>query len=133
MIILTNDTSLELPPGQSLTFNIVILHTGSAECHRPGSGAVILRMQKAIYEINFSADIGATEVGEAQLAMAINASPLNETVMTSSTAAIGNINNVSKNTAVRTCCCGPETLTIINVGDTTVNISSPVLFVKRIA
>lgn len=133
MIILTNNASSTINSGQSLTFNNVILHTGCAECFHNGSGAVTLRMPKAIYEINFSADIGATAEGTAQLAIALNGSPMVETTMTSTTAAAGDLNNVAKTTAVQTCCCAPENIMIVNTGDTSVNISNPVLFVKRIA
>ena len=124
MIILTNTASQEVGPGQSLTFDTEILRTGCAECHRINSGAVTLRQQQAIYEVHFSANIGATE---------INGSPLVETTMISATAAVGDVNNVAKDTAIRTCCCGPETLTIANTGETTVVVENPSLYVKRVA
>lgn len=133
MIILTNTASQELAPGQSLTFDAEILHTGCAECHRAGSGAVTLRQQQAIYDIHFSANIGATAPGVAQLAIVVNGSPLPETTMISTTAAAGNVNNVAKDTALRTCCCGPETCTIVNTGDTTVVVENSTLFIKRVA
>lgn len=134
MIILTNTASQELAPGQSLTFDTEILHTGCAECHRIGSGAVILRMQNAIYEVNFGANIGATvAAGVAQLDIELNGSPLIETTMISTTDAVGDLNNVSKTTGVKTCCCSSETITIVNTGDTTVIVEDPSLFIKRIA
>ena len=133
MIILTNSASQEVAPGQSLIFDTEILKTGCAECHRIGSGAVTLRQQRAIYELAFSANIGATAPGVAQLAIDINSSPLIETTMVSTTAAAGDVNNVAKNTAVRTCCCGPETCTITNTGETTVVVEQPSLFIKRVA
>ena len=133
MLILTNDTSLTLGPNQSVTFNLEILHTGCAECHRIGSCAVTLRQQQAIYELHFSANIGAIAPGVAQLAIDINGSPLIATTMVSTTAAAGDVNNVAKDTAIRTCCCGPETCTIVNTGDTTVVVENPSLFIKRVA
>lgn len=133
MIILTNLDSQELAPGQSLTLTQELLHTGCAECHRPNSGAVILRQQKAIYDVHFSANIGATAPGVAQLAIAVNSSPLIETTMISTTAAAGDLNNVAKDTGIQTCCCGPETVTIINTGETTVTVENPSLFIKRVA
>ncbi len=133
MIILTNNASLVLNPGQSLTFDTKILHTGCAECFRIGCGAVILRMEWAIYEVNFSADIGATAEGTAQIAIAVNGSALPETTMTSTTAAAGDLNNVAKITAVQTCCCGPETITIVNTGETSINIANTCRFIKRVA
>lgn len=133
MIILTNSVSQEVAPGQSLSFNTDILKTGCAECHRVGSGAVVLRQQQAIYELHFSANIGATSPGVAQLAIDINGSSMPETTIISQTAAAGDVNNVSIVDAVRTCCCGPETITVVNTGETTVVIENPSLFVKRIA
>lgn len=133
MIILTDSVSQELAPGQSLIFDTEILHTGCAECHRIGSGAVTMRMQNAIYEIHFSANIGATAPGVAQMAIDINGSPLVETTMISTTAAAGDVNNVAKDTAIKTCCCGPETCTIVNTGETTIVVENPTLFIKRVA
>lgn len=134
MIILTNTASQELAPGQSLTFDTKILHTGCAECHRVGSGAVMMRMQNAIYDINFSANIGATvAAGVAQLDIMLDGSPLIESTMISTTAAVGDLNNVAKDTGVKTCCCSPETITIVNTGETTVIVENPSLFIKRIA
>ena len=48
-------------------------------------------------------------------------------------AAAGDVNNVAKTTAVQTCCCGPETVTIVNTGATTVIVENPSLFIKRVA
>lgn len=133
MIILTNTASQVLAPGQSLTFNTKVLHTGCAECFRDNSGTVTLRMSKAIYEINFSADIGATAAGTAQLSIYLNNSPMVETTMISTTNAAGDLNNVAKNTAVQTYCCGPENITVVNTGETSINVSDPSLFIKRVA
>lgn len=133
MIILTNSVSQELAPGQSLTFDTVILHTGCAECHRVGSGAVVLRMQQAIYDIDLSANIGATAPGVANITVFLNGSPMNETSMNSVTAAAGDVNNVSRSTAVRTCCCGPETIIVTNNGETSVVIEEPLLKIRRVA
>lgn len=135
MLILTNDTSLTLGPNQSVTFNLEILHTGCAECHRIGAGGVTLRMQQAIYDIFFKANIGATTAGEtAQLTMFLNGSPMTETTMVSTTSAVGDVNNVACETGVRTCCCGPETLTIVNNGETTITVDPyPLLKIKRVA
>lgn len=134
MIILTNSTSLTLGPGQSATFDTVVLHTGCAECYRNGSGAVTLRMQNAIYEIAAGGNIGATTAGEvANLTVFLNGSPLPETSMNSTTAAVDDVNNVYRETAVRTCCCGAEPVTIRNNGDTTIVLENPILKIKRVA
>lgn len=132
MIILTNSVSQELAPGQSLTFDTEILHTGRCECHRPGSGAVIMRQQGAMYDISAGGNIGATAPGVAEISVFINGSPLSETIMQSTTAAAGDLNNVFRNTGVQTCCCGPETCTIVNSGTTTITVENPLLKIKRI-
>ena len=133
MLILTNTGSQELAPGQSLIFNLTVLHTGKWECYREGSGSIGLKAQGAFYEVCFSADIGATAAGAAELSIELNGSPLTEGTMTSATAAEGDLNNVAKTTAVKTCCCMAEYITIVNTGTTTVNVENPSLFIKRIA
>lgn len=134
MIILTNSTSLTLGPGQSATFDTEILHTGCAECHRIGSGAVTLAMKNAIYEVAAGGNIGATTAGEnANLTIFIGGSPLPETEMNSATAAVGDVNNVFRSTFVPTCCCGAETVTVRNNGETTVVLENPILKIKRVA
>ena len=134
MIILTNSTSLTLGPGQSATFDTVVLHTGCAECYRIGSGAVTLRMQNAMYEIAAGGNIGATTAGGvANLTVFLNGSPLPEMVMNSTNAAVGDVSNVFRETAVRTCCCGAETATIRNNGDTTIVLENPIFKIKRVA
>lgn len=133
MIILTNTASQELTPGQSLVFNLDILHTGCAECWRAGSGTVTLRMQQAIYDVDFSANIGGTAAGAAQLVLTLNGSPMTETTMISTTAAVGDMNRVSCATGVRTCCCGPENVIVTNNGETTVLVENPLLKIRRVA
>ena len=134
MITLTNSTSLTLGPGQSATFDMIELHTGCAECYRNGSGSVTLRMQNAIYEIAAGGNIGATTAGEvANLTVFLNGSPLPEMVMNSATTAVGDVNNVYRETAIRTCCCGAETVTIRNNGETTIVLENPILKIKRVA
>lgn len=133
MLILTNTGSQALAPGQSVVYNLVILHMGRGECYREGSGSVVLGQRNALYEIDFGANIGATTAAsQAQLDIMLNGSPLVETTMISTTAAIGDLNNVSRHTTIRTCCCCPETITITNTGETTVTVEDPSLSVKPI-
>ena len=136
MLVLSNSNEQTLAPGQSCTFDTVVLHTGCGECYRPNTGAVGLRAKDGIYEVSFGANIGATTAGdEAQLAINIDGSPLLETTMKSTTAAAGDLNKVSALTAVRTCCgCGNNVVTITNTGTTTVNIDvNCKLYIKRVA
>lgn len=136
MIVLSNSIAQTLAPGQSLTFDTIILHTGCGECHRPNSGLVNLRAQNGIYEVNFGANIGAeSAAGEAQLNIMLDGSPLGETPMISTNTVAGDLNRVSSTTAVRTCCCGgADAITIANTGTTTITVgANPCLYVKRVA
>lgn len=135
MLILTNSTSLTLGPNQSATFDTVLLHTGCAECFRPGSGTVMLTARNAIYDIFAGGNIGATEVGNANLTVFLNSSPMTETSMNSATAAVGDTNSVSRETGVRTCCCGnvSEAVTLRNNGETTIVLENPILKIRRAA
>lgn len=131
MIQLTNSVPLTLAPGASVTFDTVLLDTGCAECHRKGSGLVNLNAPCARYSVDFSANIGATAVGLAQLAVTLDGEALPETVMDSQTAAAGDINNVATGTFVKTCRRNGGTVTVRNVGTTTVTVANANLRVGR--
>lgn len=131
MIQLTNTETLTLEPGESVTYNVEQIKTGCAECHRRGSGIVTLNRACAIYDVSFSANIGATAQGLAELSIALDGESLPETAMLSQTAAAGDLNNVSKGTFVKTCCRGGDTVTVKNTGATTVTVEDPTLRVGR--
>jgi len=135
MLVLSNSVEQTLAPGQAMTFDTVVMHTGCAEGYRPNSGSVVLRARKAIYDCSVGANIGSTTAAsEAQLAICLNSSPLLETTMISTTATVGDIENVARNTAVRTDCNGGEYITVVNTGETTITIGAhPELFIKRAA
>lgn len=133
MIILSNTAEQTLAAGQSITFNDVILHTGCAECFRKNTGSVKLRANGA-YEVSFSANIGGTAAGQVQLSLQLGGATLPETTMISTTAAAGDLNNVSVTTGVKNCCGDYDRLTITNTGTTELTIgANPVLFVHRIS
>ena len=121
MIILSNSIAQTIQPGQSATFDVVILKTGKAEYYRPNTGAVRLCCKCGVYDIDLSANIGATEEGAAQLAVAYDAVPMTETTMISQTAAAGDLNNVGTSTAVRVNCCDSGVVTVVNTGTTPIN------------
>lgn len=135
MIILTNSSSLTLGPGQSATFDTVRLHTGCNEYHRQGSGSVGLVARNGIYSVAGGGNIGATEVGNANLTIFLNGSPMTETSMNSATAAVGDTNNVFRETRVRTCCRANvcENVTLVNNGETTIVLENPILMIGRVA
>ena len=134
MIVLSNSNAQVLPAGQSATFNIVILHTGCGECYRPNSGAVGLTQKNAIYEIGFNCNIGATAEGDAQIALCLDGSPINETTAKTVTTAAGDLNNVSTSTFLQTCRCCTGVITLTNTGTTDINLDeNPRVSVKRVA
>lgn len=131
MIVLSNETAQTLLPGQSMTFNDVLLHTGCGECWRKNTGAVKLRANGA-YEVHFSANIdGATADGPAQLALTLGDAVMPETTMQSSATGV---NNVATATAIKNCCGDYDRVSVRNTGTTTVTVSAnPVLYIKRVS
>lgn len=134
MIVLTNTIAQTIAPGQALTFNTEVLHTGCGECHRSGSGAVKLRAN-GIYETSFSGNITSATAGTAvQLSLAIGGEPLPETLMISTPSAADALNSVSTNTAIRNACCDYDRVTVVNTGTVPVIVgANPNLFIKRVA
>lgn len=134
MIVLSNSVAQTLAPGQSATFDTIILHTGNAECFRNNSGAVRLRCRNAIYDTHFGANIGAVAPGTAQIAIGFDGTPLLETTMIHETTTAGDLDSVSRDTAVNTCCCDGGAITIINTGTNEITIgANPVLYIRRVA
>lgn len=134
MIELSNTTAQTLAPGQSLTFDTVILKSGGGEAHRTNSGIVTLKANCAIYEIHFAANISGTAAGAVQLAITLDGEPLPETTMINTVTTAGDPNNVATATLVRTgCgCCGRIAVTNTGTSDAIVS-ANPSLFVKRVA
>ena len=134
MIELSNTTAQTISPGQSLTFDTVILKSGCAEAHRTNSGIVTLRANCAIYEVHFAANVSGTAAGPVQLAISLDGEPLVETTMISTVTTAADPNNVAIATLIRTgCgCCGR--ISVTNTGASDVVVSpNPALFVKRVA
>ena len=134
MIELSNTNAQVLAAGQSAVFNSVILHTGCAECHRNNTGAINLTQKNAIYEVSFNCNIGATTAGDtAEIGITLDGSPLQETNSKVVTAAVGDLQNVSAETFINTCCCGgSNTVSLTNLGTTEITIDEyPRISVKR--
>lgn len=135
MIELSNSNAQVLAAGQSATFDLILLHTGCAECHRKNTGAVNLTRKNAIYEVSFNCNIGATAAGDGEIGLSLDGSTLMETVAMVTTAAAGDTTNVSCSTFIETCCCNAaNTLLLTNTGTTDINLAAyPRLSVKRVA
>lgn len=133
MIVLSNSETQTLAPGQSIAFNLEVLHTGCAECHREGSSSIKLKNQ-GIYELMFHANIGATAVGTAALQMEVGGEALPETSMIATVDTVGALYNVSAATLLKNCCGDYDRITVTNVGTTSVVVSPNSSFIaKRLA
>lgn len=134
MIVLSNTTAQTLTPGQSITFNDVVLHTGCAECHRTNTGSVKLRANGA-YEISFSGNVSSpTAATQVQLTVQLGGANLPETQMISTPSAASSLNNVSTSTIVKNCCGDYDRITVVNTGASDINIAAnPVLTIKRLS
>ena len=134
MIVLSNTTDQVVQPGQAITFNTVVLHTGNGECHRPGTSSVKMKAN-GIYELFFSGNIGSAVADTtAFLAITVGGEVLAETRMISETSTANELNNVAAKTAVKNCCCDYDRVTVVNTGINPVNIgSNPTLFIKRVS
>ena len=135
MIELSNTNAQVLAAGQSVIFDTVLLHTGCGECHRNNSASVNLAQRNAIYEVSFNANIGGVAAGDAQLAITLDSSPLQETTGIVVTAAAGDLMNVAGSTFVKTCCCNAaNTILLTNTGTTDINVGvNGRLSIKRVA
>ena len=134
MIQVSNSTAQTLSPGQSLTFDSVLLKSGCAETHRVNSGIVTLRSNCGIYEVHFTGNVSAPSASPVQLAIQLDGETLPETTMYEEIATHGVGQSVAAATLVRTgCgCCGR--VGIVNTGTTTVSVlANTSLFIKRIA
>lgn len=136
MIILSNTTDQILNPGQAITFNTVVLHTGNGECHRPGTSSVKMKAN-GIYEVTFNGNIGVptgSTPGPVQLNIAVGGETLAETRMEVTPAAVNEFFNVNGKTAIKNCCCDYDRLTVVNTGTIPVIVGpNPSFFIKRVS
>lgn len=135
MINLSNNTDQTLAADQSITFDLVPLKTGRCEYHRQGSSSVALNGGGNIFEIDFSANIGATAQGVAQLSIMLDGEPIKESIMISTTAAAGDLNNVAKpGVRVRNVGCTSSRISVQNTGTTEITVGAgSLLSIKRVA
>lgn len=137
MINLSNTTEQVLLPGQSITFDLTLLHTGCcprAERHRTGSANVEL-VRGDIFDIDFSANIAGEAAGAIQLSVMLDGEALPEGTMISTPAAANEVNNVARpGIKIRKIGCS-NTVSVRNTG--TANIILPaksaLLSIKRVA
>lgn len=125
MILLSNQATQTLLPGQSLIFDEPILHSGCGECHRRNSSSVKLRANKGVYTITFSGNVAGATAGDIlQLAVQLSGSTLPETTIQETVATANAFNHISTTTAVRNCCGDYDRVTVTNVGTTAVTVGA---------
>ena len=133
MIQLTNTGEQTLQPGQSATFDTVVLKTGCSETHRLNSGLVRVK-GGGCYEVSFSANITGTAAGPVQLSIELDGEPMPETTIVNSIGTAGDLENAATSTIFRTCCGCCARLTVANTGTSVVTVGAgPSLSVKRVA
>lgn len=135
MFTATNTTEQVLLPGQSITFDLVMLHTGCcprAERHRKGSANVVL-VNGDIFNIDFSANIAGQAAGQIQLSVFLDGEALTAGNMITTAAAANNIYNVSRpGIKVRKFGCS-STVSVRNNGTTNIILpaKSALLSIRR--
>lgn len=126
MIELTNTAAVTLAPGQAISFNNVLLRTGCSECfNRQLPISVKLKGNcNSVYELSFNGNVTSTAAGDTvQLAMAVGTTPLVETAMNATPAAVGTLVNVSTSTLFRLGCSDLDRISIINSGTNPVTVA----------
>lgn len=134
MIVLSNTTAQTLQPGQAITFDTVVLHSGTGECHRKGTSSVKMKAH-GIYEVSFHGQITAgTAAQTPQLNIALGGDILAETIMRYTVPTAGYVGNVGTKTEIKNCCCDYDRLTVVNSGTTPVIVDPNTSFVvKRVS
>jgi len=134
MIVLSTSEEQTIAPNQPVIFDMVVSHTGRAECWRENTGSVKMCMN-GIYELHFGGNVtGATAGTPVQLQMQTSGVNLSETVMISTPAEANAVGNVGSETLYRNCCCDFDRVSVVNTGTEPVILSAGAcLFIKRVA
>lgn len=122
MVVLSNSTEQTVEPGQSITFDKLIVEAGCGETARSG-GPLGLKFGDAIYELSFNANVTGTTTDPVQLAISVGGSPLPETTSIYTPAAANAVGNVSGSTYVRTRCGLSNQVTVTNNGTNPIVVS----------
>ena len=128
MILLTNSAEVTVAPGQTLVFDTVAVHFGCGEFHRNGSGAVKMCFNGP-YIVSFSGNIGGeTAATPVQLSLSLGGEVLADSIMISTPAAVGDLNNVSKTIGVPTRCGDYDRIAVVNSGTADVIVGAGASF-----
>lgn len=123
MIALTNSAVRTLAPGELLIFDTVIEKSKDCSmCHRSNTATININDGRN-HILHFSANIGSTTADSvAQLTIRQSGEPMVGGVIESETTAAGGLNNVSVAAPIVGCCSRYSQISIVNSGDTTVNV-----------
>lgn len=119
MLELSNLTAQTIQPGQAVTFDKVLLHTGCGECFQSASPKSAKLRGKGVYKLEFSGNVTSTAAATTvQLAIAIGGNALPQTAMNATPAAAGTLVNVGTGTYWDNCCCDMDRVSVVNSGTT---------------
>lgn len=125
MIELSNSTALTIPAGGMVTFDRVLLNSGCRECFNRMVPTSVKLRGKGLYDIEFHGNITSTVAGDALvLSIAVGGSPLVQTTMNATPAAVGDLVNVSAGTYLRNCCCDLDRISVMNTGTTPITLAA---------
>lgn len=117
MIVLSNLSAQTIQPGQSVTFDKVILKTGNCECYNSQLPKSVKLKGQGVYKLGYSANVASPTAGAAmQLAIAVSGQPIVETAMNSTPSTANVLNNISTETRFRVCCSDMDRVSVLNTG-----------------
>ena len=135
MIELTNSIAQIVEADDRVLFDRVIVHSGCAERHREGSGAITLT-KPGKYKVSFSGNIAVPTGGtidEVALALMVDGDVLTGTIMRVTPAAVEEYFNVSTVRIVDVYCGSSVTIAVENYGIDAALVDNPNLLVVRVA
>lgn len=125
MIALTNSIVRVLAPGDALIFDTTIEKSKNCSfCHRTNTASVNIN-DGCNHILHFTANIGSSTADSvAELTIRQSGEAMIGGIVESETTAAGGLNNVSVALPVIGCCSRYSQITIVNTGDTTVNVDA---------
>lgn len=130
MLVLSNINAQVIQPGQSITFDKVVLQCGCGECYNSQLTRTAKLCAKGVYSLGFSGNITSGTVGDQlQLAIAVGGQPLVETAMNATVSTANGLENVSTETRFSNRCCDMDRVSVINTGAVALTIAPNSAFV----
>lgn len=125
MIEVSNSVAQTLQPGQAITFDNIIHHTGCWECysHQLPTSVKLKGPRCSQYQVDFNGNVSGTAGGVLQLAIAIGGQPLVETEMRVTPTGDPNSSNVSAGTYIVMDCMDLDRVSVMNMGTTPIGLA----------